>query len=126
MKEGQNYDPNTLASQLVDFTADIDSGQEFSFDTMHLFCSPLFLRSMRLLYDMGIKTISCGSGKERGILPGITCDFDSLCEENKVIAKEWVISEKEFRIGVPIKENTTFAEFDEKLVELVQKLKSQN
>ncbi|MCL2229171.1 MAG: hypothetical protein FWC00_05090, partial [Firmicutes bacterium] len=65
-------DPNTLAVDLLDFNADIAGNQKFGRDTIHLFCSPLFVETMRLLFDKNIATTSCGSGKERGILPGIT------------------------------------------------------
>ncbi|MCL2861827.1 MAG: hypothetical protein FWE22_05405 [Firmicutes bacterium] len=121
----QQFDKNMLAMELVDFKSDIDSNQEFSYDTMHLFCSPLFLEAMKLLYDKNIQTMSCGSGKERGILPGITCNYLMLSDENKEIAKDMLISPHEFRIGAAIKDNTTFSEFEEKLLKIVQLFKQQ-
>ena len=116
---------NTLASDLVDFTSNIDSGQEFNRDTLHLFCSPLFLQAMYMLYDKNIQTISCGSGKERGILPGITCNFDTLSSENKELVKHLVISPGQFRIGAPIGNDTTFAEFEANIMKIAKGLKKQ-
>ncbi|MCL2369649.1 MAG: hypothetical protein FWC80_00235 [Firmicutes bacterium] len=113
------YNQNTPASELIDFTSNIGSGQEFNRDTLHLFCSPLFLKAMYELYDKNIQTISCGSGKERGILPGITCNYDTLSDENKKLAKNLIISEGQFRIGAEITKDTTFAEFESKLLDIV-------
>lgn len=117
----KTYNPNTLASELVDFTATTPSNQEFNRDSIHLFCSPLFVKAMQMLFDKNIKTISCGSGRERGILPGITCDYPSLSNENKEIAKDLdlIISPTEFRIGAKIEEHTTFAEFEHELLKIV-------
>ena len=114
-----NYNPNTLASELIDFNANIDSGQTFGRDTIHLFCSPLFVRAMQVLFDKNIKTISCGSGRERNILPGITCDYQSLSKENKAIAKNLLISPTEFRIGAKIDDTTTLAMFERGLLKIV-------
>ncbi|MCL2521386.1 MAG: hypothetical protein FWE36_00835 [Erysipelotrichales bacterium] len=122
MKE---FSKTTLAKDLVDITRDVDSNQEFNRETIHLFCSPLFLEPMKNLYDKNIQTISCGSGKERGILPGITCNYESLSAENKLIAKNLLISEKEFRIGTEINDNTTFKEFEEKLLMVIEIFKKQ-
>ena len=119
------FDPNTLASGLVDLTCDISPGQEFNRDTIHLFCSPLFLNAMRALYDKNIRTISCGSGKERGIAPGITCDFNSLTPENQALVKHLIISPGQFRIGANIEADTTFAEFEKQLMKTVDILKQQ-
>ena len=123
--KGDVMDKNTKAEELIDFKSNIDSGQEFGRDTIHLFCSPLFVRAMQVLYDKNIKTISCGSGKERGILPGITCDYDALSDENKEIAKNLIISPGQFRIGAGIKEDTTFAEFERQLLDIIEKFKQQ-
>ena len=119
------YNQNTLAAELVDLTSNVSSGQEFKRDTLHLFCSPLFLKAMYALYDKNIQTISCGSGKERGILPGITCSYDTLSEKNNVIAKDMIISTNQFRIGTEITEKTTFAEFENRLLEIVNKFDRQ-
>jgi len=116
---------NTLAKDLVDFAANIESGQEFSKDTLHLFCSPLFVRAMENLFDKNIVTTSCGSGRERNILPGITGLCDKLSDENKVIAKDMLISSTEFRIGAEIKDTTTAIEFENSLVKIVDKFKPQ-
>jgi len=121
----KTYNKNTLAKDLVDITRDVDSNQEFNRETIHLFCSPLFLESMKSLYDKNIQTISCGSGKERGILPGITCSYNTLSDENKVIAKTFLITPNEFRIGSEISDNTTFEEFEEKLLRIVEGFKKQ-
>jgi len=121
----KNYNENTLAKDLVDFTSNIDSNQKFGRDTIHLFCSPLFVKAMQQLFDKNIQTISCGSGKERGILPGITCNFDTLSKENKIIATPLIISEGQFRIGASILENTTFAEFENAILKIVNTFKSQ-
>jgi len=110
-----------LAADYVDFTASVPSGQKFGRDTIHLFCSPIFVRAMEMLFDKNIKTISCGSGKERGILPGITCDYVGLSENNKAIAKSMLISPTEFRIGVAIDKNTTVAEFEKNILGIVNK-----
>jgi len=119
------YDPNTLAAGLVDFAAHVDAGQKFNRDTMHLFCSPLFLRAMYMLYDKNIRTLSCGSGKERGILPGITCDYLSLTDENKKLADALMISPIEFRIGAEIKADTTLEQFEQALLEISAAFKQQ-
>jgi len=121
----KTYNKNTLAKGLVDITRDVDSNQEFNRETIHLFCSPLFLESMKSLYDKNIQTISCGSGKERGILPGITCSYNTLSAENKLIAKAFLITPNEFRIGSEISDNTTFEEFEEKLLRIVEGFKKQ-
>ena len=117
--------PNTLASDLLVFNADIASGQKFGRDTIHLFCSPLFVRTMQALFDKNIATTSCGSGKERGILPGITGDFNALSPANKAIAKDMLISPTEFRIGAPITPTTTFTEFETELLKIADLLQSQ-
>ncbi|MCL2848006.1 MAG: hypothetical protein FWE13_04570 [Firmicutes bacterium] len=119
------FHKDTLASELVDYKSDNPSGLEFSKKNLHHFCSPLFLKAMYVLFDKNIQTISCGSGKERGILPGITCNFDTLTEENKSIAKDLIISESQFRIGSPIDSNTTLEQFEKALMEIVDKFKSQ-
>ncbi|MCL2256575.1 MAG: hypothetical protein FWC11_07015 [Firmicutes bacterium] len=121
----QQFNKNTPAIELVDFKSNIDSNQEFSRETMHLFCSPLFLEAMKVLFDKNIQTMSCGSGKERGILAGITGNFESLSEENKEIAKDMLISKKEFRIGVELKDDTTFGEFEEKILEIANSFNEQ-
>jgi len=119
------YNPNMLAAELVDLTSDVSPGQEFNRESLHLFCSPLFLKAMYALYDKNIQTISCGSGKERGILPGITCGYDTLSEKNKAIAKDMIISPNHFRIGTEITENTTFLDFEGKLMKIVDKFEKQ-
>ncbi|MCL2229061.1 MAG: hypothetical protein FWC00_04515, partial [Firmicutes bacterium] len=72
-----------------------------------------------------IATTSCGSGKERGILPGITGLVEKLSSENKVIAKDIMISPTEFRIGAEITDKTTFAEFEGKLLLIANRFQSQ-
>jgi len=120
------YAGNTLASKLVDFTAHVDSGQVFSRDTIPLFCSPLFVKAMQSLMDKNIATTSCGSGKERGILPGITCKFDdSLSPQNKIIAENLKVSPTEFRIGAIINDTTTFIQFETALLDIVNKFGQQ-
>jgi len=120
------YTGNTLANNLVDFTAHVDSGQVFSRDTIPLFCSPLFVKAMQNLMDKNIITSSCGSGKERGILPGITCKFDdSLSPKNKILAEQLKISPTEFRIGAIINDTTTFAEFETALQDIVNQFSPQ-
>ena len=111
---------DVLASKLIDFKASIASGQEFNRENIHLFCSPLFVKTMTTLYDKNIQTTSCGSGKERGILPGITCNFESLSDENKKIAERLLISPSEFRIGSKIDESTTFAQFEKAISEIAE------
>jgi len=111
-----------FASDLIDFKANIAEGQKLEHNTIALFCSPLFVEAMKVLMDKNIFTLSCGSGKERGILPGITGDFSKLSYENKAIANSMMISEFEFRIGYRIIDKiTTFAEFEDKLLEVVNK-----
>jgi len=118
-------DKSILASCLVDFNADIESDQKFGKDTLHLFCSPLFVKAMHILFDKNIATISCGSGKERGILPGITGFYDKLSDKNKAIAKNMLISNTEFRIGAEIKDDTSFGEFETNLVAIANKFTNQ-
>jgi len=119
------YNSNLPAFEFVDLKSDISPNQEFNRDTLHLFCSPLFLKAMCALYDKNIQTISCGSGKERGILPGITCNYDTLSNRNKVIANDMIISPSQFRIGVEILKNTTFAEFENRLMAIIDKFEKQ-
>ena len=119
------FGPNTLASELVDFTSDISPNQEFNRGTLHLFCSPLFLQTMYALYDKNIQTLSCGSGRERGILPGITCNYHTLSDENKALVKDLIISPGEFRIGAKIDADTTFAQFESRLLLIADTLKQQ-
>lgn len=118
-------DKNALASTLIDFNATHASGQEFGKDTLHLFVSPLFIKPMQMLFDKNIKTTSCGSGKERGILPGITGKLEFLSSENKAVASSLMISDTEFRIGSEIGDKTTFSEFESKLVAIVELFKAQ-
>jgi len=120
----QNYN-NQLALNLVDFTASMASNQAFSKENLALFVSPLFVASMEILMDKNIATTSCGSGKERNILPGITGLYEKLSLENKELLKDNRISDTEWRIGVEITDTTTFSEFNAKLVELVCQLKHQ-
>jgi len=119
------YNPNTPALELVDLTSDVGSNQEFNRETLHLFCSPLFLKAMYGLYDKNIQTISCGSGKEKGILPGITCCYDTLSPKNKKIAKDMKISEEQFRIGAAIAQSMTIAEFENSIAEIVNRFQQQ-
>jgi len=115
-----------FASDIVDFSADIASNQEFGIDTLHLFCSPLFIETMKVLMLKGISTLSCGSGKERGILAGITCDYTKLSDENKKTALPLKISDTECRIGYPIvDEVTTFLEFEEGLLKIANTFNKQ-
>ena len=108
-----------LASELVEFTATTAGGQKFGRDTLHHFCSPIFLNAMYVLFDKNIQTTSCGSGKERGILPGITGLYEKLSPSNKIIAKPLLISPTEFRIGAKIESHTTFAQFESELLKIV-------
>ena len=114
-----------LAINLVDFTASMASNQEFSKENLSLFVSPLFVRSMEILMDKNIATVSCGSGKERNILPGITGLYEKLSPENKELLKDNRISDTEWRIGVPITDGTTFGEFCDEMVGFVSRLKQQ-
>ncbi|MCL2556238.1 MAG: hypothetical protein FWE03_04385 [Firmicutes bacterium] len=115
-----------FASDIIDFKAEIDSNQTFGIDTLHLFCSPLFIDTMKVLMDKGIYTLSCGSGKERNILPGITCNYDKLSKANKKIAKDLLISDYEFRIGHPIIDGvTTFLEFETALLKIIKQFQKQ-
>ena len=116
---------NRLAKDLVDFTASMASNQEFSKENLALFVSPLFVDSMKILMDKNIATTSCGSGKERGILPGITGLYEKLSSENKELLRDNRISETEWRIGVPITDRTTFGEFNDEMVSFVGKLRQQ-
>ena len=116
---------STLAKDLVDFTATTASGQKFGRDTLHHFCSPLFLDAMYILFDKNVATTSCGSGRERGILPGITGEFDKLSDKNKQIATPLMISDNEFRLGVEITDTTTYGEFTQKIVALANKFVAQ-
>ena len=122
--EQTNYN-NLLAVDLVDFTASMASNQEFSKENLALFVSPLFVDAMKILMDKNIATTSCGSGKERNILPGITGLYEKLSSENKELLKDNRISETEWRIGVPISEGTTFEEFNDGMVGLVGRLREQ-
>ena len=122
MKE--NYS-NQLAKILIDFTASMLSNQTFSKENLALFVSPLFVESMEILMDKNIATTSCGSGKERNILPGITGLYSTLSPENRELLKNSRISDTEWRIGVQITDTTTFSEFNTELVELVSGLKQQ-
>ena len=121
----KTIDKSTLAINLLDFNSSIASGQKFSRETLHLFCSPLFLEAMYALFDKNIQTVSCGSGKERNILPGITGNYETLTIENKEVVKELMISPTEFRIGAEISDTTTFFEFESKLLEIINKLNQQ-
>ena len=112
-------DKNTLANDIVDMMSTVDSGQEFNRDTIHLFCSPLFYKAMVALFDKGIKTVSCGSGREKGILAGITCEFSSLSEHNKALAKDLIFEPNRFRIGVELTSNITFGDFEKALLDKV-------
>jgi hypothetical protein len=116
---------NQKAVELIDHMASIAGSLELTRDNIHLFVSPLFVEAMIQLMDKNIKTLSCGSGKERGILPGITGDYRALSAENKEIVKDWMISDFEFRIGSPIDDNTTAVEFEAALVKQVKLLKQQ-
>ena len=120
-----HFPKDTLAIELVDYKSDNPSGLEFSKENLHHFCSPLFLKAMYALFDKNIQTISCGSGKERGILPGITCNFDTLTDENKVLAKDLLISEGQFRIGSPIDSSTILEQFENALMGIIDKFKLQ-
>ena len=111
-----------LAKDLIDFNFNNQSGLEFGYDTVHLFVSPLFVEPIKQLMQKKIKSISCGSGKERYILPGITCEYDSLNDENKEIVKTLLISKTEFRIGCPIFDDTTSEEFTNNLIKTINKL----
>ena len=122
MKEDYN---NQLAKNLVDFTASTPSNQTFSKENLALFVSPLFVESMEILMDKNIATTSCGSGKERNILPGITGLYEKLSLENKELLKSSRISDTEWRIGAPITDTTTFSEFNSELVQRVCQLKQQ-
>jgi len=119
------FDKNIKASELVDFKAEMASNLKFSRENLHHFCSPLFVEAMKVLFDKNITTLSCGSGKERGILPGITGDFNALSDENKVIAKDMMISNSEFRLDVKILDTTTFAEFEDELLGIAERFKAQ-
>ena len=119
------FDHRTPAADLVDFESGNASGLEFGRDTVHLFCSPLFVEAMKTLMDKNIKTISCGSGRERGILPGITGDYDSLNDNNKELAKDMLISPKEFRIGVAIEVSTTLGEYEDKILKIANRFLAQ-
>ena len=116
---------NQLAKNLIDFTASTPSNQTFSKENLALFVSPLFVESMEILMDKNIATTSCGSGKERNILPGITGLYEKLSPENKALLQGNRISDTEWRIGVPITDTTTFREFNTELVRLVCELKQQ-
>ena len=122
---GQVSYNNRLAIDLVDFTASIASNQQFSKETLALFVSPLFVESMEILMDKNIATTSCGSGKERNILPGITGLYEKLSPENKELLEDNRISDTEWRIGVPINDRTTFGEFNAGMVGFVEKLRQQ-
>jgi len=119
------FDPGSLASDLVDYAASVDGGQKFGKDTLHLFCAPVFVKAMCALFEKNIATTSCGSGKERNILPGITGLYALLSDKNKEVAKDMLISDTEFRIGARIETATTFAEFETKLLEKVNFFKKQ-
>jgi len=116
---------DAFAKDLLHFKSTIDSGQKFGRDTIHLFCSPLFVDTMKALFDKNIETMSCGSGAERNILPGITCNFESLSDENKKLTTHLKISPTEIRIGAPIHPTTTFKEFEAELLKVIGILKKQ-
>ena len=117
---------DTLAKDIVNLVADVPAGQQFGRDTLHLFVSPLFLKPMEALFDKNIATTSCGSGKERGILAGITCKLDnSLSPKNKELAQTLKISDTEFRIGSAIEPTTTKQQFEETLMAIVGRFEKQ-
>jgi len=113
------------AIDLVDFTAAQASNQSFSKENLALFVSPLFVEAIEILMDKNIATTSCGSGKERNILPGITGLYEKLSAENQDLLKNNSISDTEWRIGVPINDDTSFEEYNAELKLLVSRLKQQ-
>ena len=123
--QNQEYNKDTLALELVNVTSDNPSGLEFSKETMHHFVAPVFLKAMYALWDKNIPTLSCGSGKERNILPGITGDFNKLSEQNKEVAKTMMISDFEYRIGTEMNCYTTLECFEDALMDIVDKFSKQ-
>jgi len=120
-----HYDKTILASTIINVNQENPSGITFGRDTLSYFVSPLFIKPMEKLFDLNIPTLSCGSGKERNILPGITGDINKLSEANRLIVKDLMISDFEYRLGTEITETTTFAEFESALLMLVNKLQPQ-
>ena len=113
-----------LAKDLINVNIGNPNNLAFTKENLNFFVSPLFIEPMKLLMDKNIKTISCGSGVEKNIVPGITCDFNSLNEYNKIIAKKWLFEKNLFRIGYQIIDTTTFFEFENNLIKLINELKN--
>ncbi len=83
------------------------------------------LKAVLILYDLNIRTVSCGMGDDFGI----SIDYDCLSEENKKIADEYMkrkkmelskpcahAPERRFRLGVKIDENKVGEKQAEKLI----------
>lgn len=110
-------------------TAYIDKRENFK-----KFIPKSLLKAVLYLYDLNVRTVSCGSANDGEL--GISVDYDSLSEQNKQIADNYMkannceltkpcthMSYREFRIFVNLNlKQTTIKQAEKLIYEQVQKV----
>lgn len=96
----------------------------------YIVSEPLLLGVLKL-YDLNIRTLSCGSNEKGEI--GISCDWDSLDDKNKRIVKNYLKNKKQciippcehapqsrFRISVHVASNETIKGAEQKILQEIE------
>lgn len=91
------------------------------------------LQGVLKLYDLNIRTLSCGSNKKGEI--GISCDWDSLDEKNKQVIKNYLkkkgqsiiqpcehAPQSRFRISIHTNSNETIETAEQKILQEIESI----